>query len=491
MIRLFPYGSRAFSALLLFCVLFAVSACDLTPSSEDGGSPSKDAKVASDMEITRAAREKTTAATTAPTAAEQAMDTAFVHRATEENSRGDYTYLSDPSIDGDPEAVVLVTPSMVRGSDGDGTYGHNVGVWYEPQAQKWAIFNQDRAAVPGGTTFQVVVPGGPEKFVHRSEPGNITEKGTYLDDPLVNGKPAAILSVTQNWNPGGGAGTYNDHPVSVRYDAGRQRWTIYNTDGSAIPDGAAFNVGVSEGTRATGADPGDPAADQAAKPTDEAAGSGTSTEQKPESSEAPNQGDTGDAAQAGGESKGFPEYRDFFSEGDPKTPAKLVSSESSTGAIPAVEPFNFGRDPGGPKDKTLYLTIRKLGLEDIPVFDTISEEKLRDGTVHIPATGYPWQEGANVFIAGHRIGFENTSSYYVFFRLDELADGDEILLEDSAGGQYLYRINKQVVVGPDSVEVMNPVEGKSLITLQTCTLPDYKERLIVQGKLVKKDPKDA
>jgi sortase A len=56
------------------------------------------------------------------------------------------------------------------------------------------------------------------------------------------------------------------------------------------------------------------------------------------------------------------------------------------------------------------------------------------------------------------------------------------LLEDSAGGQYLYRINKQVVVGPDSVEVMNPVESKSLTTLQTCTLTDYKERLIVQGE---------
>jgi sortase A len=490
MTRLFPYGSRAFTALLLFCMLFTVYACDPTPKPEDGDSPSKDAKVASDTEITRAAREKTTA----PTAAEQAMDTAFVHRATGENSRGDYTYLSDPSIDGDPNAVVLVTPSMDRGSNAHGTYGHNVGVWYEPQAEKWAIFNQDRAAVPGGTTFQVVVPGGPERFVHRSEPGNTTEKGTYLDDPLVNGKPAAMLSVTQNWNPGGGAGVYNDHPVSVRYDAGRQRWTIYNTDGSMIPDGAAFNVGVSEGTQATGADAGDPDAEQGAKPTEEVsakAGSDTNTGQKSETKEAPEWEDTGDSAQASGESKGFPEYRDFFSEGDPRTPAKLVSSDSSTGAIPGVKPFNFGRDPGGPKDTTLYLTISKLGLEDVPVFDTVSEEKLRDGTVHIPATGYPWQEGANVFIAGHRIGYENTFSYYVFFRLDELVDGDEILLEDSAGGQYRYRINKQVGVGPDSVEVMNPVEGKSLITLQTCTLPDYKKRLIVQGELVKRDPKEA
>jgi sortase A len=486
MIRRSPHRSRAFAALLLFCALFFLSACDATPNADEGDSASKDAKSASDTEITRAAQGQNTAAP----AARQAMDTAFVHRATPENSRGDYTYLSDPSINGDPNAVVLVTPTPDRGSAGDGTYDHNIGVWYEPEAQKWAIFNEDRSAVPGGTTFQVVVPGGPEKFVHRAEPENVTGDSTYLDDPLVNGKSEAVLSVTQNWNPGGGTGTYNDHPVDVRYDAGRQKWAIYNTDGSAIPDGAAFNVAVSEGTQATGSEPGDPDAGQGAKPTKEA-GSETAPGQEPESAEGPEQGDTGDSAQAGGGSKGFPEYRDFFSEGNPKTPAKLVSSDSSTGAIPVVKPFNFGRDPGGPEDKTLYLTIPKLGLEDIPVFDTVSEEKLRDGTVHIPATGYPWQEGANVFIAGHRIGYENTLSYYVFFRLDELVQGNEILLEDSAGGQYVYRVNKQVVVGPDSVEVMNPVEGKSLITLQTCTLPDYKERLIVQGELVKKDPKDA
>ena len=165
---------------------------------------------------------------------------------------------SDPNIDGDPNAVVLVMPIPDQESTGDGIYDHNVGVWYEPEAQQWAIFNQDRAAVPAGTTFQVVVPGGPEKIVHRAEPGNIDENSTYLDDPLVNGKPEAILSVTQNWNPGGGSGTYNDHPVDVRYDTGRQRWAIYNTDDSAMPDGAAFNVAVSGVAPMTGSDAGDP-----------------------------------------------------------------------------------------------------------------------------------------------------------------------------------------------------------------------------------------
>jgi sortase A len=191
-------------------------------------------------------------------------------------------------------------------------------------------------------------------------------------------------------------------------------------------------------------------------------------------------------AETSGDANGFPEYKDFYSEGDPETPARLVSSESSAGAIPAVKPFNFGRDPGGPEDKTLSLTVPRLDLADVPVFDTVSEDKLRDGTVHVPVTGYPWQKGANVFIAGHRIGYGNTDSYYVFYHLDWLEKGDEISLEDSAGGRYLYRVTRRLVVGPDSVEVMNAVEGESLITLQTCTLPDYERRLIVQGELVEK-----
>ena len=105
------------------------------------------------------------------------------------------------------------------------------------------------------------------------------------------------------------------------------------------------------------------------------------------------------------------------------------------------------------------------------------EEKLRDRP-H-PVDGVSLARGGEHIY--HRAPYrdENTFSYCVFFRPDELVNGDEMLLEDSAGGQYLYRINKQVVVGPDSVQVMNPVKSKSITTLQTCTLTDYKERLIV------------
>ncbi len=179
-----------------------------------------------------------------------------------------------------------------------------------------------------------------------------------------------------------------------------------------------------------------------------------------------------------------PKVRDFFSKGDPKTPKNLVSSKSTAGAIPAVEPFNFGRDPGGPKDKTLYLSIPKIGLADVPVYNSTSEEDLNSSTVHVPATGFPWQKGANTFIAGHRLGYANTGSYRIFFALDQVTEGDEITLKNSAGKEFVYKVFKQTVVKPSNIDIMNPVDGESIVSLQTCTLPDYTERLIVQGKLV-------
>ena len=183
---------------------------------------------------------------------------------------------------------------------------------------------------------------------------------------------------------------------------------------------------------------------------------------------------------------GVPEFSEWEDEGG-EVPKVANTSDSSLGAIPAVKPFNFGRDPGGPEDKTLYLTVPKLGIEEIPVFDSVEEEKLKESVVHVPATGFPWQEESNTYIAGHRIGYEGTGSWRVFYDLDQLAEGDEISLKDSAGDEYYYQITKEVVVPPDNVEIMEPVPGESVVSLQTCTLPDYSERIVVQGELVDKN----
>ena len=91
--------------------------------------------------------------------------TVFTHTATDANRRDYYTYISDPAIDGSPNVVVLVVPSTDRGNDGDATYDHNIGVWYEGvKEQKWTIFDQDRAAIPAGATFEVIIPPASETF---------------------------------------------------------------------------------------------------------------------------------------------------------------------------------------------------------------------------------------------------------------------------------------------------------------------------------------
>ena len=177
---------------------------------------------------------------------EPPVQAAFVHRATDENSRGDYTYLDNPSINGDPNATVFAVPASGREDAQDGTYNHNIGVWYEfVDRKRWAIFNQDRAPVPAGSTFEVVVPRETQSFVHHATQENTFENATYIDDPLTYGEPEVVVSVTQSWNPGGGIGIYNDHPVENRYDAGRGRWVIANKDLAPIKEGVSFNVSVS------------------------------------------------------------------------------------------------------------------------------------------------------------------------------------------------------------------------------------------------------
>jgi sortase A len=187
--------------------------------------------------------------------------------------------------------------------------------------------------------------------------------------------------------------------------------------------------------------------------------------------------------------EGAPEMKEWTDPAGEDTPdtARFFNTGGSAGAIPAVKPFNFGRDPGGPEDKTMYVSVPKIGLDGVEVINSTSDEALTESTVHVPATGFPWQEGANTYIAGHRIGYEGTGSFQVFYDLDQLVEGDEIVVTDSEGNRFAYRVFNTLVTDPFDVEVMNPVDGKSVVTLQTCTLPDYAERLVVQGELVEGD----
>lgn len=89
-----------------------------------------------------------------------------------------------------------------------------------------------------------------------------------------------------------------------------------------------------------------------------------------------------------------------------------------------------------------------------------------------------------MYLAGHRLGYPNTESVLAFWDLDVLEAGDEVFVTDTDGERYTYRVFEELVVSPTDVWVTDPVPGKNVLTLQTCTLPDYAQRLVVRAELV-------
>ena len=130
--------------------------------------------------------------------------------------------------------------------------------------------------------------------------------------------------------------------------------------------------------------------------------------------------------------------------------------------------------PTVPADTTMYLTIPAIGLYDIPVLEGTSEAVLSQGVGHVPGTGFPWVDSSNTYIAGHRLGYPGTVSDRVFYNLPSLGVGDEVILEDSVGQSYTYRVSEILEVAPTDLSVTSPT-GDDIVSLQTCieTYGDY------------------
>jgi sortase A len=149
----------------------------------------------------------------------------------------------------------------------------------------------------------------------------------------------------------------------------------------------------------------------------------------------------------------------------------------------------------GPEDKTLKLTVpamARIENDDVPYTTGDDEEALKKhAAIHLEGTGFPWDNEANVYIAGHRLGYPRTESWLTFWDLNEVSVGDDIYVTDANGTKYTYNVFKTFVVNPSNTHVTETEPGKNIVTLQTCTLPDYKQRLIVQGVLTDTAQKTA
>ncbi len=138
-----------------------------------------------------------------------------------------------------------------------------------------------------------------------------------------------------------------------------------------------------------------------------------------------------------------------------------------------------------PRPGALALSINSIGLRNSAIKTTEEQPALDQGLIHLPQTSRPWERGdsRNVYVVGHRVGWPNTGSWKIFYRLDELKQNDELVL--TAGNQtYRYKVTEKFVVTPWDVWVTDPVKGRDLLTLQTCTGPDFSQRLIIRADRV-------
>lgn len=170
---------------------------------------------------------------------------AFKHTAGAANTVGNVTYIDHPSTNAKPNALVFITHNW--GSVGGVYNNHPTGVYYSSSESKWGIYNEDLFPFPAGAVYNVFVPdsGSPNAFVHTVSSVSALPS-TFLNNPVTDANPEAVLIVTHNYNPGGLGGIYNTVPVGVAIKSGAYP-LIYHLDHSTPFDSAmSFNVLIAD-----------------------------------------------------------------------------------------------------------------------------------------------------------------------------------------------------------------------------------------------------
>lgn len=172
---------------------------------------------------------------------------------------GAYTLIDNGATNGNPNAILFVSNNAKPGG-ACGCVGNTtpVGVFYDSSAGEWAIFYEESPGitVQAGVSFNVlVVPSGnSDAFTITSSSSDIAGDTAYIDSPVTDNNPSAVLQVTPNGNPGDGAVVYNDEVTGVWYNNSRSQWGVFNESEDAMATGESFNVLVGTSSTAGGKD---------------------------------------------------------------------------------------------------------------------------------------------------------------------------------------------------------------------------------------------
>jgi sortase A len=128
------------------------------------------------------------------------------------------------------------------------------------------------------------------------------------------------------------------------------------------------------------------------------------------------------------------------------------------------------------KELSGYSVIARLDIErlalSLPVLSKTSAKALQVSVCYYSGPE-PGADG-NLVITGHN--YRNGAH---FGRLDELRVGDTVSLTTPEGKRYVYRVTDRRIIAPNYIKAVEEYEGKSALTLLTCTDRGNK-RLIVK-----------
>ena len=145
--------------------------------------------------------------------------------------------LDVPELNGNPAAIIFVTPILVNGVNPD---PHPIGAYFM-YLKKWSIFNLDQTPIPEGAKFKVEYFVGPaeDRFVYVAQSSN-----SCLDRADLNNNPSAQLRTFPTAIPGKGS-VFNSNDFKVEYDAAALKWCIANLNNTPAPPGTAYNIFIS------------------------------------------------------------------------------------------------------------------------------------------------------------------------------------------------------------------------------------------------------
>jgi hypothetical protein len=161
---------------------------------------------------------------------------------------GDSVFINSSLTNGKPGAEIQVTQDQTPDGVAIGNLEffnpHYVGVRYDRAKKKWAIFNEDHAAMPVNASFNVLVSPAASNGGHGEEltatTKTLRDGGVAISTGQTTGNPNDVTFVTQNSSPGGKTGRRDNAQPGVWYNGNTE--VIFDEDQSDITANTAFNV---------------------------------------------------------------------------------------------------------------------------------------------------------------------------------------------------------------------------------------------------------